>query len=265
MNAHTMPTSEDSGKLSPAWTRQDDAEYNRLSTEMTEDAKTQFTLFTFSITASTAVLGFLTSTALGAGSLGLLGLPPGAFFLVPLIVLLPTSWMILNRARTRNRKVGYIIICFDYKRLRAEGITDRTPLDEVRRYPFLPWETALHILERTNLSADPPRQVHLARPLRYMTLSYFAIETLCIALAVYTSLQASWFVFLILGLIVIGVLLLSYCRFKALMELKGRISIQGYVEQWLQLKFGKISGAPLYLQQWLEEYNRRKPQSPPRP
>lgn len=264
MNAHTIP-SEDSGKLSLSWTQEDDAEYNRLSTEMADDAKMQFTLFTFSITTSTAVLGFLIGTALGANSLGLFGLPPGAFFLVPLIVLLPTSWMILNRARTRNRKVAYIIICFDYKRLCAEGITNRTPLDEVRRYPFLPWETALHILDRTNLNADPPRQVHLARPLRYMTLSYFAIETFCIALAIYTSLQTSWSVLLTLGLIVIGVLLLSYYRFKALMELKARISIQGYVEQWLQLKFGKISDAPLYLQQWLEEYNRKKPQGPPRP
>lgn len=248
-------SNEEKEKSLPSWTPQDDAEYNRLALEMNEDAKLQFTLFTFSITAATAVLGFLTRSMEGTNSTLSSGLPSGYLFLVPLVVLLPTSLMILNRARTRNRKAAYIVVSFDYKRLRSEGVTDQTPLDEVRQYPYLPWETALHILDRTNWEAN--RRVHLAPALKYMFISYFAIEIICIALAVYISRQAIWYMLVIMGLIVVSSIIPVYWfRIKVLIRLTRDISIQGFVKQWLILKPDKIGGAPQYLQIWIEEFEK---------
>jgi len=252
-------------KSLPAWTQQDDAEYNRLATEMNEDSKTQFTLFTFSITASTAILGFLTSTAVASNAILLPGLPHGSFFLVPLIVLLPTSMLILNRARTRNRKAAYIIVNFDYKRLCAEGITNQTSLEEVRRSTFLPWETALHILDRTNPKVN--RYVHLAPSLKYMAICYFVVEILCAALALYMTRQDSLYTLIGLGMAIAFVVIPVYrYRIKALVELKGSISIQGYVEQWLKLKYGTVDNAPMkYLSQWIQEFNPQEQQDVVRP
>jgi hypothetical protein len=171
----------------------------------------------------------------------------------------------LNRARTRNRKAAYIIINFDYKRLCAEGVTTQSSLNEVRRLPFLPWETALHILDRTNLAAS--RRGHLAPTLRYMAFCYFIIELLCVFLAIYLSWPLISYSSIILILIVVFlVIALDIYRLRVLKALKGRISVQGYVEQWLALKFdNKLEMAPQYLQEWVHEYNAKKPRPTPHP
>jgi hypothetical protein len=233
---------------------------------MNEDSKLQFTLFTFGITTSTVVLGFLTSPN-STGNLSVLpGIPTGFSFLVPLIVLIPTSLAILNRARTRNRKAAYIIVNFDYRRLRAEGVTDETPLAEVRQRPFLPWETALHILDRTNMSVSPSRRVHLGRILRYMAICYFVVEALCIFLSISTSrLGGSIMVLIMQILLALLILFAFFYRLNALAELTKTLSIQGYVENWLNLRYGNLERAPKYFREWIGEYHRQSPRNPQRP
>lgn len=242
----------------PTWTSQDDAEYNRLSTEMNEDAKLQFTFFTFGITASTAVLGFLTSSAVSVSSIPLPGLPPGVFFLVPLVVLYPTSLLILNRARTRNRKAAYVITHLDYKRLQADGITAQTPLKTVREHPYLPWETALHILERTNRRVH--RNAHFPPALQYIYSCYYAIEFLCILLAILTSLQASRLsLVLMLAMVTIFTIPVYIVRYQRARLLRKELSIQGCVKRWLEYKFEDYYDAPAYIRQWIDEFVDSEP------
>lgn len=243
------------------WGTHDDAEYNRLAAEMNEDMKLQFKLFTFAITATTAVLGFLTSRTAGADSTLFSGLPLGTLFLTPLVLLLPTSLMVLNRARTRNRKAAYVVVALDYKRLRGEGVTDQTPLKEVRRLPVIPWETALHILDRTNRNEN--RRVHLAPSLKYMSISYFVIEILCVALAFYTSRQVGGSMLIYLALIVACLVFPVYgYRIRVLIGLKDEISVQGYVDNWLRYKFQESQDRPQYLREWIDEYRHRERRIP---
>lgn len=244
---------------SPTWTQQDDAEYNRLATEMNEDLRFQFTLFTFGITTTTAVLGLIATTIIRADDPSLSGFPFGIFFLVPLVVLLPTSLMILNRARTRNRKACYVMVVLEYKRLRAGGITDQTSLEEVKNLPFLPWETALHIIERSN--SDRSARVHLAPAIRYMFSSYFTIEILCIVLAFYTLIRVTqmfpvWLA-VILAIVVIPV---YFFRIIALLKLTSGDSVQGYAEKWLIYKYNvRNKKPPVYLSEWINKHYKKKP------
>jgi hypothetical protein len=252
----------DAPRVLPVWTTQDDAEYNRLSAEMNEDAKLQFTFFTFGITASTAVLGFLTSSAVNANAMPIPGLPTGVFFLVPLLVLYPTSLLIMNRARTRNRKAAYIITHLDYKRLMADGINDQTQLKAVREHPYLPWETALHILERTNKRVH--KNAHFPPALRYMYACYSAIEFLCILLAIITSIQAPLISILAMLAVVIFFTIPVYVvRFQRAKLLRKELSIQGCVHRLLQYKFELYTDAPLYIRQWIDEFNDVEKPIPP--
>lgn len=246
--------------VNSVWTSQDDAEYNRLAVEMNEDGKLQFTLFTFGVTTSTAILGILSGTVINSNLTNIWGLPPGFFFLVPLMVLLPTSLVILNRARTRNRKAAYIVVYYDYKRLIHDcGITDETALEDVRKLPFLPWETALHILDRTNPQHNRPG--HLAPALKYMAYCYYTIEILCVVLAIYTSLSAPIILQGILFFIAVGSLGIVYKdRRHTLRELSKDLSIQGFVKAWLEIS-GRKANLPRYLQEWIYEIDQgiRKP------
>jgi len=256
MNTISTPKKNNGKKIE--WTQQDDAEYNRLAVEMNEDIRFQFTLFTFGVTTTAAVLSLIVSAAIRNTANTQSVLPYGIYFLVPFVVLLPTSMMILNRARTRNRKASYIMVTLEYKRLRAEGINDKTSLDDVKKYPYLPWETALHIIERTNLERGS--RVHLAPALLYMFISYFAIEMLCIALAVLTSIHSSQPVlYWLSGFFFIVLILVYVFRISALRRLTSTNSIQGYVENWLKYKYGDIDKSPRYLKEWINKHYKNKP------
>jgi len=254
-----IPLSEEPHDPCPPWTLQDEAEYDRLAEEMNDDAKLQFTLFTFGITASTAVLGLLAISLEGQNTTFFSVFPKGIVFLLPLIVLFPTSLMILNRARTRNRKTSYIIVNFDYKRLCSEGMANKS-LDEIRRYQFIPWETALHILDRT-YSKKSTSLVHLPPAIKYMAGCYLVIESFCIALAFIASLEANPIALWAMSLLLLILVVIVYSiRIKALRDLRGEISIQGYVERWLVRKYGDdLDGAPRHLKEWLEEFHSKAP------
>lgn len=263
MSAKNLSNDVNASLRNSVWTSQDDAEYNRLAVEMNEDGKLQFTLFTFGVTTSTAILGLLSRTAIGTNAINIWGLPPGFFFLVPLMVLLPTSLVILNRARTRNRKAAYIVVYYDYKRLIHDcGITNNTPLEEVRRLPFIPWETALHILDRTNPQHNRPG--HLAPALKYMAYCYYTIEILCVILAIYTSLSAPLILQGILLMFAITSLLVVYRdRRNTLRMLSKELSIQGFVKAWLVIS-GRKGDLPRYLKEWIEEIDQGVRKPPPR-
>lgn len=263
MSTKSISHNSNESSRNSIWTSQDDAEYNRLAVEMNEDGKLQFTLFTFGVTTSTAILGLLSRIAIETNATGIWGLPPGFFFLVPLMVLLPTSLVILNRARTRNRKAAYIVVYYDYKRLVHDcGITDDTSLEQVRKLPFIPWETALHILDRTNPQHNRPG--HLAPALKYMAYCYYTIEILCVILAIYTSLSAPWVLQGILLIFATTSLLVVYRdRRSTLRMLNRELSIQGFVKAWLEIS-GRKGNLPRYLKEWIEEIDQGIRKPPPR-
>lgn len=237
----------------------DNAEYKRLTDEMAADAKWQLQLFTFAVTGSAAVLTLLSAKA-GSSELPTApGVPMGLFFLAPLVVIIPSSLMILNRARTRNRKAAFIVTYLDYERLcersvdKGDKVDELTPLPTVRTRADLPWETALQLLHRSYESRG--RRIHLAPALVFMFLGFLAIEGLCVTLAYFTLREQPWITMTPkLGALAIAIVLVSY-RVYLLLPLAGEESIQGFVRIWLELRTDTDGGrtSPAYLREWIEE------------
>jgi hypothetical protein len=104
-------------------------------------------------------------------------IPHGFFFLAPLIGVIPSSLMILNRARTRNRKPAFIVAYLDPAR-HSRGDAGTSPtLAAVRQMASLPWETALNVVQRG-------LRIHVAPALIHMFSGFFVIEILCLALGI---------------------------------------------------------------------------------
>lgn len=222
---------------SKQWTVQDAADCTRLANEMQEDARWQIQLFTFAVTATAIILGIISKVDSGTGN----GIPAGLVFLSPLIVLAPTSLMILNRARTRNRKAGFMFAVLDCKRLMISGVELGDDLDVVKRRRDLPWETALHVIERL--------KPHLAPALLYMTVSSVFMELLCVGLTFWVERNAGRIVLMAVAVVaVVDVLLVSF-RWRALFRLKHDKSIQGYAKAWL--KSQDQLEIPKYLKDWV--------------
>ncbi len=229
------------------WTRQDAAECGRLVAEMSEDTRWQLQLFTFGVTAAALALSVLARGAPATETV----VSPGLFWLGPLFVLVPASLMILNRARARNRKAAYMIVTLDYKRLLIEGVTDSTSLAEIRRRSDVPWETALHILERTNQETNT--KPHLARALAYMTMSSLFSEILFISLAFLETWSTNNILVVVVGFALVDASLIA-TRCLALRDLKRSTSIQGYVAHWLRLRYrNDHRSIPRYLSEWTDE------------
>jgi hypothetical protein len=236
------------------WSSEDEAECNRLATEMQEDARWQIQLFTFAVTATAVILGVIGKIDSNVGDV----IPAGLAFLSPLIVLIPTTLMILNRARTRNRKAAFMFSVLDCKRLRVSGVQHGDAFEEVKQRDDLPWETALHIIDRFDDKAGP----HLAPALRYMTICSFLMELLCMGLAFWSLRQADPRVLLAVGAAALASLLLLSMRWRALAHLKGSKSIQGYAMGWLESR--NPNEVPRYLKEWVEVHKKFMP-APPKP
>jgi hypothetical protein len=135
------------------------------------------------------------------------------------------------------------------------------PLAAVRQLDNLPWETALHILDRTQLHEK--RGPHIPPALLYMMVSYTILETACALLALYTTYSFNGLTFWLLLLAVLGIGSTTYWfRFKLLRGLKHKLSIQGYAKRWFVAKFSdgtaEISPTqdlriPAYLRGWFRE------------
>jgi len=244
------------------------AEYTRLADEMAEDAKWQLQLFTFAVTGSAAVLTLLsTQRSAEPGAITSALVPMGLFFLAPLVVVVPSSLMILNRARTRNRKAAFIVAYLDSRRLAEEPerpedkVDSVTTLAKVRESTTLPWETALQLLDRSNLTRN--RRIHLGPALRYMFWGFFTIEALCLALTAVSLQPQSW---ISAWVLVVAVALFSALvgyRLALLRRLKREDSIQGFVRRWLELRTDRVRW-PTYLREWIEECETTR-QLAPRP
>jgi uncharacterized membrane protein YhaH (DUF805 family) len=226
------------------WTHQDEGDCNRLVTEMQEDARWQIQLFTFALTVTAIILGVISKL----DSSSITGMPAGLVFLSPLIVLIPTSLMILNRARTRNRKAAFMLVSLDYKRLRIAGVKDDEPLIKVQRRKDLPWETHLHIVERMDSQKNP----HLAPALMYMASCSVFMEWLCIGLAFWVSRAGHWLVPTGIAAVLLVDLALVVFRLRGLYHLKGVNSIQGYAVAWLARP--RDSDVYLYLRDFVDRY-----------
>jgi hypothetical protein len=170
-------------------------------------------------------------------------------FLSPLIVLVPTSLMILNRARTRNRKAAFMLVSLDYKRLCIAGVKTSETLKQVQSRDNLPWETHLHIVERWNSDKGP----HLAPALLYMVSCSVAMELLCIGLAFWIAWGNRWNRVGVAVVLLINLGLVAY-RCRALWLLTGVNSIQGYAVAWLKRKYPNSDIQPLYLSEFVARY-----------
>jgi hypothetical protein len=265
----------------PQWTREDGAECSRLVQEMAADERFQFSLFTFGLTATAVILG----VARASGHFETLHIPRELVFLTPLIILVPSSALIVNRARSRNRKAAYMICYLDYKRLLASGVQDHLKLGEVRRRSEVPWETALNILDRS-YDVHPlhrRRRVHLARAITWMMGSSMFVEMMCVGLFFASAgglLDVSkggrtdyhvgdYIIFASVAVVVAELPLLAVRVYRTLL-LEGRDSIQEYVVRWLELRYGpgwasdrhsgRRNDGPLYLAEWIHEWSQqRKP------
>ena len=217
---------------------------------MADDARWQIQLFTFALTATALILGVQAPNPMVV--------PSGLFFLSPLVVLIPSSLIILNRARTRNRKASYMMCYLDAKRLRIVGVDEQQDsLSQVRKRNDLPWETALHILERN--------RPHIAPPLLYMGCSYVSLEATCIALSFAPSVDPR--VKLFNENVTAVYFVITGFRVRWLLRLGQGASIQGYVHRWLALRFGpNFKGCPKYLAEWIQEtWGKQGPQPLERP
>jgi hypothetical protein len=240
----------------PVWDNTDGKEFGRLVREMQTDATLQFQIFTFALSATAVILGVLAPNPAKVGD----NLPASAFFfLIPLIVLIPSSLMILNRARTRNRKSAYMICYLDAKRLRIGGVTDTASLADVRRRPDLPWETALHILMRTGKTGLP----HLPPALKYMGYCYLLAELVCLSPGAYFAISLkSPPSEIFMGAGAAFWLSVAIYRTWALRQLKARASIQYFAKLWLVGRFGDtLVGCPQYFRDWIDEtWHEKQPE-----
>ncbi|MBI5504846.1 MAG: hypothetical protein HY899_08575 [Deltaproteobacteria bacterium] len=228
------------------WEREDGAECMRLVGETAEDVHWQLQLFTSGITAPALALCVLARGTPATGTV----VSPGLFYLVPLLVLVSSSLVILNRARARNRKAAFVI-GLDYKRLSVAGVAvDTTPLTEACRRSDVPWETALHLLECTHVETQP--RPHLPRALVYVTFASFFAEILLISLVVVEPLPRKALLILVAGVAALDVALIVY-RSMAVFDLRGLTSIQGCAA--LRLRFPKRGPTrlPEYLVEWTDE------------
>jgi hypothetical protein len=225
------------------WLRSDGAECARLVQEMADDGRWQVQLFTFALTATAVILGVQARNPTEV---------PGLLLLSPLVVLIPSSLIILNRARTRNRKAAFMMCYLDTKRLRIAGVDEQQDsLNQVRRRCDLPWETGLHILERN--------KPHIAPALLYMGFSYLIVEVTCITLAAVFSSDRRVQAFV--TIVAVAYVILTGYRIVWLLRLRRSASIQGYVHRWLALRFPDLHGCPNYLVEWIHE--TWGPQGPP--
>ena len=122
-------------------------EYRRLATEIIKDRELQFRLFWQSITVTAVIFSFC-ATILDSE----LWLHYPIVILAPHLILIPTATIILNRARTVNRKSAYLMVVFDHY---ADSHN---------------WERDLSILRRMDNDEQPHRIPHRAATIRDCSL-----------------------------------------------------------------------------------------------
>lgn len=199
------------------------AEYQRLSEEIQRDRDLQFTVFWQSLAVTALLLSVF------AGTLSLIAWSRIPFVvLAPHIILIPACAIILNRARTANRKSGYVIVAFT-------SHNDNNTNSRMRN-----WEHDLSVFRSKENSQDNDTPPHRATTILHMLISATVMEILClvafIALMIFPddtdSLTSS-----IGELMLAWIYLLFYsymlsARTKAYFCTRYADSIQGYAKRW---------------------------------
>ncbi len=192
-------------------------EYRRLATEIIKDRELQFRLFWQSITVTAVIFSFC-ATILDSE----LWLHYPIVILAPHLILIPTATIILNRARTVNRKSAYLMVVFDHY---ADSHN---------------WERDLSILRRMDNDEQPHRIPHRAATIRDMLTSLAMVELLCIFayfFLLFTQPQRlrdnAWYVVLVFGVIYSALYTSLFAeRARYFFQTKYEDSIQGYASMW---------------------------------
>lgn len=253
----TGPSASQSHNSSGLWAGMR-AEHTRLSQEMLEDVNTEFRTFRFGVTTAAVLIGAIVAWSHAyPDSVGFQGVGRALLFLLPISVLSPSALMILNRGRTRNRKVAYIIAMLDAECLKAQGRQNST-MRELECHP-VPWETALHLAFRRG-------SPHWSSLHKTSMTVIFALEIACVYLATLSLLSAEGLSRAAMGHSVaamsVVILLTGYGwwrRYRAMIRLRQDDSIQGFLRRWLNraYKHEQRNSWPRYLREFVELYEKR--------
>lgn len=185
------------------------AEHTRLVDEIQKDRELQFRIFWQALTI-TAVMFSISVNIMDSE----IGLNFPFLLLAPHLILVPSTAIILNRARTANRKNGYILTVFDQ-------VSD-----------FSNWEKDL-----SRLRGEIP---HRPATLKSMLLTVTTFEIVCLLLFFAflfalskntTAFYGDILPFISCVYLIIYSLLISK-RFRSYFCIRYETSIQGYATQW---------------------------------
>ncbi len=207
-------------------------ERRMLRVELQELKRCQLQYFTLSVSGTGALLGVskLFDKA-----------PTGGFFLIPLVIVLPCWWIFFDKATTITRIVAYT------RHLEA-GLA-RIAAGSAARPGLRGWENALGVWRRAQAAKPLPVLVAILRGLlsafwiaprllftrslhRYWIvnwITFFALSTVCLALAGTTALAIRWTFWVALA----GVLCVAGSAAETLRELlDGKYSFDENERMW---------------------------------
>ncbi len=193
------------------------AEHARITEEILKDRELQFKLFWQSIAVTVAVFSLCVNLFHEEYWIRF-----PFMILAPHLILIPTATIILNRARTANRKSGYLLVAFSQY---SDSIN---------------WEKHLSVLR--NHSGNPP---HRAATIRSMLISITFLEIVAliiylITLFVGTLRESPDLSFITWVLIIAGLVYMGFygyflvSRYQSYFCTKYATSIQGYATKWAQ-------------------------------
>ena len=209
------------------------ADLDRLINEIQKDRDLQFRIFWQTLTI-TAILFSLALNMMESK----LGINFPFIFLAPHLILLPSTAIILNRARTANRKSGYIIVTFG----------------EIAY--FSNWEKDLSILRG--------KVPHRAATIRSMLITITIMELVCLLLFftfMFTTAKNSPTTYAHLLPLFCCLYFIFYClliskRFRSFFCTRYKTSIQGFATIWADVKkldIKKIENFPKWdADEWID-------------
>ncbi|MCX9078662.1 MAG: hypothetical protein OIN84_11885 [Candidatus Methanoperedens sp.] len=159
-------------------------EYSMLRQELQNLKNCQITFLTYAVTATGVLLGL----AVNLQKADTQGNPPmlGAFYLIPLTILLPFWWVFFDKATSITRIVGYF------------RLIETAILDHEFRPKFIGWENSLTEFrkwfgktgEKPESPQDGTRVFFLLTPHRYWILTFYTfggLSLLCLLISYYTT------------------------------------------------------------------------------
>ncbi len=195
-------------------------EYERLSSEIIKDRELQFRLFWQSITVTAVIFSFCASI-----------FQPDFWakfpfiILSPHLILIPTATIILNRAKTANRKSGYIMAAYN------------------KFAKQFNWERDLSMLRRIDKETGKSKPPHRAATIKNMLMAISSLEIICMLIfLIFLMLQPEhtrdnfWWSVAFLGVVYsIFYTHVLAIRIRAFFCTRYMESIQGYATNWIEI------------------------------